>query len=61
VSGDVVEYVICEDGNATAPTQRAYHPSEIKDKPGTFILPSLCFSINLVLASKNKRYNLKFE
>ncbi|KAL5269166.1 hypothetical protein ACHWQZ_G002851 [Mnemiopsis leidyi] len=35
VSGDVVEYVICEDGTATAPTQRAYHPSELNSQPDT--------------------------
>ena len=34
VSGDVIEYVICEDGTSTAPTQRAYHPSEITERPG---------------------------
>lgn len=31
--GDVVKYVVCEDGSGNPPAQRAYHVSELEERP----------------------------
>ena len=28
-AGDIVYYVVCEDGSNLSPSQRAYHPDEL--------------------------------
>ena len=61
VSGDVVEYVICEDGTTTAPTQRAYHPSEINDKSGAFELHNIDINVEVCHSKQYKVVAIIFQ
>ena len=61
-SGDIVYYVVCEDGSNLSPSQRAYHPDEIAKsdnlKIGKFVSPSISGTKNahkFVLIPKKKK------